>query len=443
MPTDPFTLGIIAFVLALLLIVVVGPALRLRRSTPLPNVSEWRELRAGITNLTNADLTENRYTEPTRLALTMVLGEHAGIGRRGSIPQALEVLDDAIHSVSRGYRSLSSQSILVGLLGTVAVFARVFPQLATVSGHGSDYSELLAQMGPIYLINAAAVGVSLLLFWRHHEVRQEGDLAIHAATEAFEHLQDSLPDAADPRLIAGLNHVVEELQRQSAKIYEIQIGRVEALVSEVKTLAAGMERLVGALVQQASGGPEQVLGPMRQVQSTVDQLIERLDFGLEALAQPFLQITPAMSSMKSAAKALEAAAETITKSDILTGVGVLEETVGKLNDAVDDLPVNVKAGLTDFASAALGAVRDGISEGMGTATETMPKRITEGIVSGLGEELRKLQAAVVSMNQVAAGLDSGAQRIVARLESMDRTIDELQGRLKVLGLLRNVFGRGN
>lgn len=145
-----------------------------------------------------------------------------------------------------------------------------------------------------------------------------------------------------------------------------------------------------------------MLGPVRQVQATLEALLQRLDEGFTALAQPFTAGIPAMRELSASAESLKEASMRLEKSDVLTAVGALQDTAVELRKTANALSTSVETSLIRYGENASKAVEIGLSRGVQDSVVGLRNAITDGTADShrtLALSLDRLQANIESFTK--------------------------------------------
>ncbi|MFN0149952.1 MAG: hypothetical protein ACKVU1_04460 [bacterium] len=377
----------------------------------LPTTEEWRRIADGITGLDRAGLSEWKLSAPTRQALSVVVTERAGIGRRRESSHALDVLESAFHHSVRMQRAFSGLAVMLGLLSTVFFFSNVISSLEGLYSSPSaldgrmDWSQFGHTLTPlkwVYLVNTFCIALAIIFLLGSLGIGRRGRDTLHQASEALARFQDDAGDHFDPRLKAAIDSLLDGQDRRTEELLSRHLRGVTDIVTEVRNLSGGIERVVEDLTKQAKSGPDVVLGPVRQVQATLEALLQRLDEGFTALAQPFTAGIPAMRELSASAESLKEASMRLEKSDVLTAVGALQDTAVELRKTANALSTSVETSLIRYGENASKAVEIGLSRGVQDSVVGLRNAITDGTADShrtLALSLDRLQANIESFTK--------------------------------------------
>jgi len=411
-PVDAVILG---GTVVLWIIFVGWPWLRLRREIVRPSVEEWGEVKREIGKLDRASaLSKTTWSEATRQALSVVLTDEPGRVRLANAQIAADIVASQGDSQACAMRSLSTLSIQCGLVGTAATFFTAF--LPTIAQGRVDASAIVSHLGLIYCVNAAAVLAAALLFFSHMKLRQDAERAAAQAMRVISALEESDTTEEDDRLVAVLGRVYDKFGEWSSESVEAQTRKFDEVVDEVRGLADGIRELAKEIVTLNSSADGTTLAAIHEVGGAVESLADRMNQGLESLAQPFLQGVPAFEGMTRVSDELVRLSETL-RSDAL-------------RDAVDGLSRSSER--TQSAVERLEAVAQSIPEQLREATSSIESRtaagVREGAAAGLSEAANRLDAAARGAGEAVAAQMRGFSGEVAAARAAQGAAAEAQDR---------------
>ena len=284
---------------------VIRPWLSIR-TAPRPGVKEWQEIAKRIQRLTADDIVDTRWSEPSKSALQLVLRTATpGAGRLENVPFALDTVHAPFGRAESEYRALSSQSIVLGLLGTVVTFTLLFASNPYETSAAADATgKLLAKLSTVYLVNAIALFFGACFAYQYRRIRDEGDTVVAIAQSAFARLHDDVERSSGPLIATALERGESQSHLYPKQLFEEHFRGLGALLGEVRGVGEALRTLVNRMVDQTGGERETVRAAVRENAATVERLTERLDEGFKLLAQPFLQGIPAMDSLAVSAEAI-------------------------------------------------------------------------------------------------------------------------------------------
>lgn len=424
---SPVDIVILAGTVLLWIFFVGWPWLRLRREIVRPSVKEWGEVKKEIGKLNRATaLGKKEWSEATRQALGVVLTDEPGTGRLANAPIAAEIVASQGEGQARALRALSTLSILCGLVGTAATFCAAF--LPTLLGSAVDARGIVSHLGLIYCVNAVAILLGACLFSAHRKLRQDAERAAAQAMRIISALEDSDTTEEDDRLAAVLERVYEKFGEWSSESVEAQTRKFDEVVEEVRGLAGGIRELAQEIVALNNNADGTTLAAIHEVGGTVESLADRMNQGLEALAQPFLQGVPAFEGMTRVSDELVQLSEAL-RSDAL-------------RDAVDGLAQSSER--THAAVERLGTVAEAIPEQLREATSSIEARtaagVRDGAAAGLAEAASRFDTAArgagdvvaARMHDLSAEIAAARASQTATAETHERALKEQRAAIEAL-----------
>ena len=411
---SPVDVVILAGTVLLWIFFVGWPWLRLGREIVRPSVDEWAAVKKQIDKLDRATaLGMKTWSEATRQALGVVLTNEPGKGRLANAPIAAEIVASQGEGQARALRALSTLSILCGLVGTAATFCAAF--LPTLFGSAVDARGIVSHLGLIYCVNAIAILLGACLFSAHRKLRQDAERAAAQAMRVISALEECETSEEDDRLCRLLDRVCEKLGDWSAEAVEEQTRKFDEVVDEVRGLAGGIRELAKEIVTLNSSADGTTLAAIHEVGGAVESLADRMNQGLQSLAQPFLQGVPAFEGMTRVSDELVRLSETL-RSDAL-------------RDAVDGLSRSSER--TQSAVERLEAVAQSIPDQLREATSSIESRtaagVRDGAAAGLSEAANRLDAAARGAGEAVAAQMRGLSGEVAAARAAQAAAAEAQG----------------
>ncbi len=422
MNLDPVQTAIFLVALTVWVFAVVVPALRLSRAW-LPHESEWESVRADIRELTRDDVPNESYHETTKQALQLVLTGVPGFGRLGQVPLALDVIVAPTDSMSRTLRSLSAQSIVLGLAGTVVTFATLFGTQEFEPGPDAKnaVASVLQHLSVIYILNSVAIVTSFSLYHWAWVTKRRGEDAATAAGRAFAELQEGGAFAIAPELASALERTAREFREFAEILFNGQFSKIEMLLGQVAGLGSGIQALVRETVAQNGRDQGILQAQLREHSTSLERITERLDSGFKLLAQPFIQGIPAMQALDEAAQGLKRATDALSVAQLPAVAEQLRTSTRALSHQVEEAPKHFKRVLDDTGAAIANATKNGLSDGLQEVVarrredqERALSSLTAQLIAAAGE----LRATSDHQSGIrGAALIDALGRYVARIET--------------------------
>lgn len=442
----PQQILVVLLVLAAYLLWMAFRALRM----PHGSSGEWTRLRQEtafqrgtapyIRTLTRVGLhadAQTSFSEDTGHALSLVLTQHPGYGRLALVPQALDEAVAGTERKARALRSVASQAIILGLLGTTLTFALWFfsneskvgdakrKQGAAVStaavndpGQGTDLvADLMRHLKVIYLVNAVAIAFSLVFFARAHHVRAMEDEISREARRTLGLLEEGAGANLQPDLVAALEESSRRLGGIYHDLFDNQLREVRDLASKLEGLSGVIESLATGVQKASQTDVEALRAVERNHQASLEELTRKLDGGFQLLAQPFLQGIPAIGQLTRAARALEQVADRVVESHVADALEKARAAIDALTVATQNLPREARLHLIGPPDAVAGplsrSVREGVIQGTTRTAETVSalERAIQSLAKTTQDLPVQIGAAVAKTTQGAsAGVADAAQK---------------------------------
>jgi hypothetical protein len=348
---------LIAILTAIVWLLCVGwPTIALVRRIALPDEREWQRIKEHIKNLHRDLVDDADYSETTKQALKLVLTREPGYSRAGYLSLALDVIQAPADYIARTAKALSAQSIVVGLCGTVVTFAALFSrELAVAHANAATAQNLAASVVEhlrlIYLINAFAIGVALVLYHVGWWAKHRGERACFAASAAFAETIEGTDASLAPELAAALDRSAAEFRRFSETLFTDQFSKIERLLGQVKVLGDGIKELVKETVAQNKRDEGVLQAQLRENSTAIERITQRLDEGFKLLAQPFIQGIPAMETVTEAAGQLKEAVDKFAAADITSAMRQMASAAAVFEHATTELPSTMSAAIEGSGAA--------------------------------------------------------------------------------------------
>ncbi len=411
-----------------LVVFVLHPWWKISR-TPRPTIGEWNDIAGKIGKLTADDIEDNRWSEKSKAALKLVLRTEPGAGRLSNVPLALDILQAPFDHADGEYRALSSQSIVLGLFGTVITFALLF-----LSGINSvEVKSLLAKLSTVYVVNAVALTLGAIFFNKHRRIRGEGEKVLWLAQSALARLKDATDSNLAPEIAAALDRSATQFQAYSRQLFDDHFRSIGSLLGEVRGVGETLRSLVNQMLEQAGHERESIRATVRENAASLERLTGRLDEGFKLLAQPFLQGIPAIDALAKNALVFEQGARSAftqlseASAQLRSSAERLEQTAALLPGQTERLLSEAGHKLATEAGAAVGqAVAthfapqvERYTAAAATAAQSM-ERNTDSLAcvvrlayTQVAEAAGQLQGAANRVASVADGLPGQTERLLA------------------------------
>ncbi|BCS31404.1 hypothetical protein TBR22_A06050 [Luteitalea sp. TBR-22] len=410
-------ISIFIFVGVLLISVVVWHV-RTALSLHVPTATEWAGISERITSLSKDVVDVSDYSENARRALDLVLTNEPGYGRLAAIPQAMELLIEPVEAAARLLRTASSQVVMIGLLGTVLIFAITF-QSADVS----DPAALLTHLKFIYWVNAVGLFVSVLLLLASMRARAAGEHAVRIAGKALHLLQDSGSSNLAPELVKALEVSASQFQQFSQQLFNDQFAKIQTLLGSVQGVGTSLHALVDQVVVKAADERTAFEATSRQHVVAIEALTQRLDQGFQLLATPFLEGIPAMHGLTQAAQALQKSSDDVMKANVAQAVAQLKVATQGLNRILEGLPQQVAQATSEANAAVRESTVNAVQAALENAITPLSGRIEES-GNQLTTHLRGL------LTSWAKFMDEQRRARLAGDEQMTQSLSKISGALR-------------
>lgn len=268
----------LVFLLALFLAVCLPFLLLHRRLRLILNQTLlWQDLEKTIPELTPEGI--QYFPNPSKYVLQSVLSNQKGVARANAVGPALDYLSAEVDSPISILRSLSYLSVLVGLLGTVTLLALA---LQSVDAIGQFKIE---QLKNIYPLNAAAIGLAVVMYLSYSWYRHKGDQFLLQVARVLGRLQIVQLGAADPVLLATLEKVGEKFTDWGKEIQEHHRQEINQLLQEMRDLGDSIRQLVVTAIAARQEEDRALVPLLRSQDAKLELLNQRLYQNYLLLAQ--------------------------------------------------------------------------------------------------------------------------------------------------------------
>ena len=436
---SPVDFAILAGTVLLWIFFVGRPWLRLRREIVRPSVDEWDAVKGQIAKLDRATaLSKTTWSEATRQALSVVLTDEPGQGRLANAPIAAEIVASQGEGQARALRALSTLSILCGLVGTAATFCVAF--LPTLGGGRVDATGIVSHLGLIYCVNGLAILMGAILFSHHRALRQDAERAGAQAMRVLSALDECETSEEDDRLCLLLDRMCEKFGDWSAEAVEAQTRKFDEVVDEVRGLAGGIRELAKEIVTLNSSADGTTLAAIHEVGGAVESLADRMNQGLESLAQPFLQGVPAFEGMTRVSDELVRLSETLRSDALRDAVDGLAQSsertqaaVEKLEAVAQSIPDQLREATSSIESRTAAGVRDGAAAGLSEAADRFDSA-ARAAGESVAARMRELSAEVAAARAAQTAAADAQQRALkderTAVEALAATVKGLESALQ-------------
>ena len=421
---------------------VLRPAWRMR-GISLPSEAEWTEVAERIVEIRRDFVDEDTFHPTTKQALKLMLGREPGYGRLTYLPLALDTIQGSADFVARTYRALSSQAIIVGLLGTVATFFTLFlsenlARQGTPAAAQEVAQRVLAHLTIIYLVNAVAIGIASWLYHLSWKAKHAGELAALAASSAFSRLAEGGEASLAPELAAALDRSAEQFRGFSESLFNGQFQRLESLLGQIEGLGKAMRELVREVVAQNQRDQGVFQAQLRETSTSIERVTQRMDEGFKLLAQPFLQGIPAMQSLAESADGLKSAADSVLKANVVVTTTQLKIAASALDRTVKEMPELIRAALEQATGSVRESSQQGVELGVRSALEPVmrdwaaaAKALETTVVEPLGTHLAEGAASLAALNKAISDFSrADAERTDQVGKNIEVTADHLASEVR-------------
>ena len=444
-PVVIFAYCIVSF---LMLYLVVRPMIRVRTSSRRPNLKEWQSLDGAIRTMSKSDLNNMPLSEPTRMALNMVLGDRSGQSNRSNLPFALQVLDDAGANAAATVRAASTLAVFSGLAGTAIAFAGALRDPNLLKG------GVPPELSVVYIINCAAVLLAIFAFAYSRHIEDGVHTVIHRATVVLSQLPDRDDSDVDPLLLSTLREMTSQMQEafqdHMGHWQEQQLGDIRVITGEIKGLADSIREGLSTSRQRAETDTIRLLEANRETLTAVEASAVRLD---DALGRIVTDGVPALARLAESADSLRVASSRFENSGALDAMAAVSACVEDLRRLVDAWPRNLEGALAAAQSRIETAAVDGVKNAGATmnasvdasasrvegivrdSVASLPAAVSDALATSLARWQEQSLAAAGSLVLAAESLREGAKSHGHAAAMLDDTLRKLDA------LIEKIAGR--
>lgn len=367
-----------------------------------PRASEWKQISSQMHALTLAEVQKpDSYSDTSREALALVLTESPGEGNVDRVPAALNHLEEPGVARADSCRDLVGVFVLAGLILSVSFLAFGFFSGDLGLGDEESKKELLRHVLFAYVINGVALFLAFAMHFSSRKARDQTNQTLDIARAAFAKLRPVSTGEGDPQLNAAMQMVAKEFHKWSTEVLSDHVARFEELVGEVRALGTVLSKAVETTLAEVGERDDRFEEPIRALQQSQEELVQRIDGGLLRLSEPFEKGAEAIERMNDSASALLAVSKELTEIELSHAVNQLHSATRSLEIASNGIPEKLTSAST----------------GVG---EAIRKEFAE-VSTYLGDALRKdvgrgVEDALVAFEASIEGMKNSVRTLVQSLE---------------------------
>lgn len=377
-------------------------------------LKEWKKIVHKIRQLRREDL--QQLPAAIAQALRQVLTDHPGYGQLERVPRVLDQIAFEVNAAPIALRSLSALLIMTGLFATVASLSIAFSKLYLSTNQslsaGAIKTALQSVLPTLYIPNAIAIALAVLLFILQYFWRIRNDRILTTAGKAYSQLDAAIADV-DPALVLALNKVSEQFQQWMSNVNDDYTSKIERLLSQIRTLGEGIQQMVNSSYASVRAEDGALLSAVIDVSRRVESVNQRIDGGFEKLIAPLatgFEYIPKLSGMSDQ---FANAADRISKLDLSGPLGSLESTTRQVATSMEQLPVHIQKSLAAVTSDSSKSLETAITSAVGERTDQLLKSLQQIAVIQANLS-RHNQTGLAALNDIRASLAQLPQALASQ-----------------------------